>query len=249
MNKYIDALEKLFIEENVCQSHGIGHAITVMYNAENALHSHDYKLSTFESRSVLFAALLHDADDRKFFPDNKNYENLRFILKDESQEMVDLVISMVELVSSSKNGDSIPAHVAERMWMLIPRYSDRIEAIGLIGIKRVFQYAKTANNPLYVSTTPKPNTEEEIWAHATIERYRAYTGSSDSMIDHFYDKLLRTSNFPIKNIFLNTEAKARTKPMIDFLLMFASKKELTDIDVMDFIDNYHKRIMGRHILI
>ena len=69
------------------------------------------------------------------------------------------------------------------------------------------------------------------------------------MRNNFYDKLLRTTNFPIKNLFLNTEAKARTKPMIDFLLMFASKEELTDIDIMDFIDNYHKRIMRRHLLV
>jgi uncharacterized protein len=249
MNKYIEALEKLFIEKNICQSHGIGHAITVMYNAENALRSNDYNLNVFDCRSVLLAALLHDADDRKFFPENKNFENLRFILKDETPEMIDQVITMVDLVSSSKNGDSVPAHVAERMWMLIPRYSDRIEAFGLVGIKRVFQYAKTVNNPLYVSTSPKPNTEEEIWANAAIERYRAYSGHSDSMIDHFYDKLLRATNFPIKNVFLNTEAKARTKPMIDFLLMFASKDELTDIDVMDFLDNYHKKLFGKQILI
>ena len=139
MNKYIEALEKLFIEKNICQSHGIGHAITVMYNAENALRSNDYNLNVFDCRSVLLAALLHDADDRKFFPENKNFENLRFILKDETPEMIDQVITMVDLVSSSKNGDSIPAYVAERMWMLIPRYSDRIEAFGLVGIKRVFQ--------------------------------------------------------------------------------------------------------------
>lgn len=249
MNKYIDALEKIFIEKDICQSHGIGHAVTVMYNAENALYSNDYKLDVFNSKSVLLAALLHDADDRKFFPDNNNYENLRLVLKDETEKMIDQVILMVDLVSSSKNGDSIPASIAERMWMLIPRYADRIEAFGIIGIKRVFQYAKTVNNPLYVSTTPRPDKEDEIWAIATIERYRAYTGKSNSMIDHFYDKLLRATDFPIKNTFLNTEARARTKPMIDFLLFFASKDELNDIDVMNFVDNYHKRIIGRHLLI
>ena len=39
-------------------------------------------------------------------------------------------------------------------------------------------------------TTPRAKTEEELWAIATPERFAAYVGASDSMVDHFYDKLL-----------------------------------------------------------
>ena len=39
------------------------------------------------------------------------------------------------LVSASKNGDNIPKAISNKLWMLIPRYSDRLEAIGIIGEK------------------------------------------------------------------------------------------------------------------
>jgi uncharacterized protein len=240
MDEYINSLESILLKKNVCISHGIGHAIIVMNNAINALSSEKYDLNELDYKSVLVAALLHDADDRKFFPDNKNYENLREILKNESEQFVTQVITMVDLVSSSKNGDSIPNYVANNMWMLIPRYADRLEAIGLVGVERVYQYAKTSNNPLYVESTPKPKNEEEIWEIATIDRYKSYHGSSLSMIDHFYDKLLRASFFPIMNNFLNTEAKIRRKPMIDFLLFFSYKENLSDIEIVNFIRDYYK---------
>ena len=243
MDQYINSLESILTKKNVCISHGVGHAIIVMNNARNALSSEKYNLSELDYKSVLLAALLHDADDRKFFPDNKNYENVREILKNESDQFISQVITMVDLVSSSKNGDSIPSYVADNMWMLIPRYADRLEAIGLVGVERVYQYAKTVNNPLYVESTPKPKSEEEIWEIATEDRYRSYSGSSASMIDHFYDKLLRASFFPIKNNFLNIESKIRRKPMIDFLLFFSNKENLSDLEVVDFIKDYYKNII------
>ena len=61
------------------------------------------------------------------------------------------------------------------------------------------------------------------------------------MIDHFYDKLLRASIFPVKNKFFEKETKNRRKHLIDFLLYFAKtsemsgKKSLTDKDVIDFL--------------
>ena len=237
MIQYINDLENILLKNNVCVSHGIKHSITVMNNAISALASENYELNDFNSKSVILAALLHDADDRKFFPNNKNYENLREILKNESDEFINQVITMVDLVSSSKNGDNIPDNIKNKMWMLIPRYADRLEAIGMIGIERVYQYAKTSNNPLYLDSTPKPKTEEDIWNIATIERYKAYVGYSKSMIDHFYDKLLRATFFPIKNNFLNSESNIRKKPMIDFLLFFGNKENLSDIDIINFISN------------
>jgi len=232
MEIYINRLQKILYDNNVCYSHGIEHSVIVMNNAKKALDSGDYNLDDNQKKAVLLAALLHDADDRKFFPNNKNFENLISVLEGENSDFINLVIKMVDLVSSSKNGDNIPDGVAE--WMLIPRYSDRLEAIGKIGIKRCYQYGITTKNPLYTENTKRLLDEKDLFELATEERYKNYKGYSDSMIDHYYDKLIRASIFPIKNSFLTQEAAKRQRPLIEFLLYFGKKGSITNEDVEEF---------------
>ena len=251
MDNYIYKLNLILSTHNVCSSHGITHAIAVMNHAENALNHAENTLNHAENtlnqvtfnidkkikNCVKLAALLHDADDRKFFPNNQNYENLKQILDDLPSDEVDLIIKMVSLVSSSKNGDRIPEDAINNEWLLYPRYADRLEAIGIIGIERCYQYALTSKNPLYISTTPYVTTEEELWNVASIERYNRYTGFSDSMIDHYYDKLLRASIFPIRNKYFDKETKIRRKQLIDFILMFGRNKKISNEDINIFIKN------------
>ena len=220
MESYINLLFHIFNKHNVCSSHGIEHAISVMKNAEDALKYVD--ISDKEKKLVLIASLLHDADDKKFFPDNNNMENLVSIMKNHkhTSDDIDLVKYMVDLVSCSKNGDNIPEDIKDKLWMLIPRYADRLEAIGMIGIIRCYKYTKTINAKLFTQDTPKPNTEEDIWKFATHERYDLYDGKSASMIDHFYDKLLRLSIFPIRNEFFDEMCQNKSKILVNFLLYF-----------------------------
>ena len=233
----VDLLQDVLEKNNVSPCHGIEHAKIVMYHAFNALE--DYPdISEEDKLAVLLAALLHDADDGKFFPDHHDYENLRRVLADngKSPAFIDKVAYMVSIVSASKNGDTIPDDVRGKEWMLIPRYADRLEAIGLIGIERCLTYS-LPRMPLFISTTPRPITEEEIWSFATEERYSQYaTGlKSKSMIDHYYDKLLRLSIFPIRNTYFDAECKVRRAPLIKFLIWFGKKGEITQADVESFI--------------
>ncbi len=235
MNKYINRLNNLFTSAHVCKSHGIDHAISVMTHADMAIKSKKYSIPIKLKNAIKLAALLHDADDRKFFPDNKNYENLKIVLKDKSKDFVDMVVRMVSLVSSASNGDRIPEDVIGKEWMLIPRYADRIEAIGLVGIERCFQYNKTKNRLLFTDNTPRATTEEELFTIASKERYNSYCGSSDSMFDHYYDKLLRVSNIPIDNDYLVNLAKERNQVTIRFVLWFGQKGVISEEDVEEFI--------------
>ena len=242
--KYINKLDDILKINNVCLSHGIQHAIAVMSNAKNCMinnniiiNNKNYKLNEADKKAILLAALLHDADDKKFFPNNKNYENLRIILEGETEEFINLVLTMVDLVSSSKNGDRIPDFVKDKLWMLIPRYADRLEAMGVIGIERCYQYGKTTNNPLFVDSTPRPTSADDIWNHASEERYNKYTGKSNSMMDHYFDKLVRLTLFPIRNKFLDYECSKRRQPIIDFVLYFSNKVKITDEDVLVFLKN------------
>lgn len=46
-----------------------------------------------------------------------------------------------------------------------------------------------------MSSSPRPTTEAEIWAEVRPERWQRYQagGNSDSMMDHYYDKLLQVA--------------------------------------------------------
>lgn len=236
--KYIDRLKSLLEEHKVCDSHGISHALKVYSHASNAISS-IRNLTDDQKMAILLAALLHDADDRKFFPNNKNYDNLRKIVHDVPNDVVELIIRMVDLVSSSKNGDSIPPDAKQNIWMLIPRYADRLEAIGIIGIERCWKYIKTCGNPLFTSNTPKAVDEADLWMNiATPERYAKYNGVSASMIDHFYDKLLRLTVFPIRNKYFDSIAEQRRAPLVDFVLQFSKMGMIDDQFIADFIKKY-----------
>jgi uncharacterized protein len=245
LKKDTELLQEILEKNEVSPCHGIVHAKTVMYHAWCALEHaiKEYELSEEDQLAVLLAALLHDADDRKFFPTHKNYENLREILSKtgKSADFIEDVVFMVSIVSASKNGDKIPRCVRQKEWMLIPRYADRIEAIGIIGIERCHTYSRYRTSdsehrmPLFISSTPKPTTEEGIWEEATEERYKRYDGNSASMIDHYYDKLLRLSVFPIRNKYFDEECAKRRQPLIDFLIYFGQKGIITDEEVLEFI--------------
>ena len=236
---YIDRLSKILSDNNVSECHGIKHALEVMKNAEKGLESGNYNLDQTKTDQVLLASLLHDADDGKFFPNNHNNENLRSVLNDKNPEFVELVVKMVNIVSSSKNGDTIPDDIIGQEWQLIPRYADRLEAIGIIGIERCYTYTMKKKLPLFLPTTPKPKNEDELWSVASIERYNAYNGNSVSMIDHFYDKLLRLSVFPIRNPFFDSECEKRRKPLIDFILKFGRDEPITAESINEFIKLYN----------
>ena len=237
MESYIIALEVLLTDNNVSKCHGIDHAIQVMKNANNAIESGKYDITSEHIEMILFASLLHDADDKKFFPNNKNYENARRILEDKPQYYVDEVIKMISWVSTSKNGDNIPDETIGKEWMLIPRYADRLEAIGKIGIERCFQYTISIGRPFYIDKTERAKNEEDIWRIASIDRYTEYTRGkeSESMIDHYYDKLLHITKFPIRNKYFDNEIEKRRKPMIDILLKFGEFGKITSDDIKEAI--------------
>jgi hypothetical protein len=88
---------------------------------------------------------------------------------------------------------------------------------------------------LFLNDTPKPKTEEELWSIATKERYNSYDGNSKSMIDHYYDKLLRLTFFPIHNKYFDEQCNIRRKPLIDFILMFGNNSSISNEMIEDYI--------------
>jgi uridine phosphorylase/HD superfamily phosphodiesterase len=209
---------RIMDEINICPSHNLEHLFKVFLHCKRALETENT-----EERLCNYAAILHDIDDGKFFS-TQNYANARKLLSRLPEEKIEEVVKMVSWVSSSVNGDSVPEECLEKPYMLYPRHADRLEAIGAVGVLRCYRYCKTTNMPMFTPDTPKAKDEEDLWQNiATEERYKAYKGKSASMIDHYYDKLLRLGLFETSNPYLKRIKKDRIDIMVRVVMNFAQK--------------------------
>lgn len=180
-------------------------------------------------------ALLHDADDKKYFPTHKNYENATKIMDKALTNLRDVeldvelikkeTLEMISYVSASDNGNAVPKRAQEHPELLWVRYADRLEAIGTIGAVRCWQYNTEKGAPMSVDTTPRCSTKEEVWANVTPDRFVNYmtNKTSDSMMDHYFDKLLQIALFDKKTVaneYLCSEADRRVDPLVQVILKF-----------------------------
>jgi uncharacterized protein len=164
--------------------------------------------------------------------------------------LIELTVELISLVSCSSNGNS----VVEPRWKLIPRDADRIEALGEIGIKRCYQYGVKVGRPNFTTQTPRAKNREELWAIATAERFANYSSGKkigkrrfnpstnlnsdpsvedsdrdDSMIAHFYDRLLHVHQLQSRNQYLQAIADQRHETLIEFILAFGTTGVLPPI--------------------
>jgi uncharacterized protein len=238
MKSYIIKLENIFIDNNVCPSHGIEHALNTLNNVENMLLCCKYNLSNDEKLSVKLAALLHDADDRKVFPNNKDNENTKNIINDVNNNILNLVLRMINLTATSKNKDTVPDDAIKNPWLLFPRYADRLEAIGKIGILRALQYTKSSKMMYYNNDTILCKNEKELLKIASLERFNNYNGISASMIDHYYDKLIFIGLSKIDNDYAENLRVVRIKIMMKFIISFGKNGHIDDNFIHDFLEKY-----------
>ena len=221
INQVIKSVTELFNNSNICQSHNINHVLRVKNHVSRAFECIDNNQYSMKMRDLAeCAAILHDADDKKFymigdkFP-NK-FKNAQEIMLNANydQDDIDLVIKMISYVSSSENGDNVPPDAQKNEYLLYPRFADRLEAGGFEGVKRCYQYTLSINRPLFTSDSLKPHSIYDVWIIATQERYNNYKGNSASMIDHYYDKLLRLNNFETTNEYFIKEKEKILSPLL-----------------------------------
>ena len=140
--KCISHLYDFFAVHKIDKSHGMKHALDVCKNAMQAVEN-DIQVTDGQRTIILLASLLHDIDDKKYFK-TVNYANARSILAKLDNQDVETIIELIDLVSCSTNKDS-----EAELWKLIPRYADRLESIGEIGILRCYEYNLEKKMPLY----------------------------------------------------------------------------------------------------
>ena len=235
MQKARAKLESLFISVKMPESHGLSHCLTVLGNMEKTIASaaevHRPLLTPDRLLTLRLAALLHEADDHKYFKTSSNFENAKQICEEvipdslETKEtIISEVVKMISLVSASANGNSVPEVARTDPTFLWPRYCDRLESIGVVGAVRCYQYSLESKEKLMADTTPRPTTEQELWAEVKEERWSKYQtggGQSESMMDHYYDKLLHIGKFDpsvVRSEYLQDEARRRVQPLVDICL-------------------------------
>ena len=217
LQKIIQELYKLL--EKKCNSHGIKHALAVLQHVRLALEE-EKEMDDNLRIAIELAALLHDADDRKFFNSVDN-ENAKHLMRNVPGDIRIKALEMIDLVSCSKNKNS----VVKNEYYLFPRYADRLEAIGKIGVWRCFKYCNTINTPLYTKDTKRYTNLEEL--KETKQRFGVYKGNSDSMMDHFYDKLLHLADFETENQYFDLEKNERMQPIINTIMLFGKQGFIT----------------------
>ena len=213
-------------------SHGLTHAMTVYEHSCKAISCHEPALSSKVVMEIQIAALLHDTDDYKYFPDSPKgtYPNALDILIKAGvpSESYGNIIEMISLVGCSENGNFVPQSIRDTnsWYKLIPRWSDRLEAVGAAGVVRCFQYSKEIQRPLSSPKSPRAQTAQEVWELCRAEQFESYQKngpSDDDMMTHYYDKLLHVSRPPpeiVQNQYLIDMAEASSKELVEMCVRF-----------------------------
>ena len=180
-------------------AHDFEHIMRVYKNAQKIC-----KKEKANEKLVLSAALLHDivsypkSDKRSKLSSIHSAKKSEQILKkyDFSKEEITIISNAIRDHSFSQN--KVPATIEGK----ILQDADRLDAIGAIGIARVFATGGSLKRPFYNIDDPfcktrKPN--DNIWT-----------------VDHFYKKLLNLESL-MNTKSGKTEAKKRTRVLKEFL--------------------------------
>lgn len=179
MSKEIIASVAKIVEERFSEE-GSGHDWWHMYRVWQL----SKKLGKAEGSDPFvteLGALLHDIADFKFHDGDLSAgpREARKILEElgVDEVVVRAVCHIVENVSYKGAGEKNKMQGLEGK---VVQDADRLDAIGAIGISRVFSYSGSKGRLIH-----HPDQKPEL--HATFEAYKSSQGTS---INHFYEKLL-----------------------------------------------------------
>ena len=180
-------------------AHDFEHVMRVYNNAKKIT-----KKEKANQKLVLSAALLHDivsypkSSKRSKLSSVESAKKSKLILKKYSFTEEEITIISDAITDHSFSQNKIPRTLEGK----ILQDADRLDALGAIGIARVFATSGSLNRPFYNIDDPfcdKRNPDDNLWA-----------------VDHFFNKLLKLESM------MNTksgkiEAKKRTKVLNAFL--------------------------------
>ena len=164
-----------------------------------------------DTQVVALAALLHDVDDFKLSPETAaGKDNAACFLRRHQvpEQIISQILHIIEQVPFMGK-DSVRPDTLEGKCV---QDADRLDALGAIGIARVFAYGGSHNRPIY-------DPEEKPAMDMSREEYRVHKSTS---INHFHEKLLLLKEL------MNTQtgkrlARSRTEYMEEYLSRFYSE--------------------------
>lgn len=204
INEIKNQVEKIMDNDS---AHDFEHVMRVYKNAQKIC-----KKEKANEKLVLIATLLHDivsypkSDKRSKFSSLESANKARKILsKMDGYSLDEINVICDAILNHSYTRGKIPNSIEGK----ILQDADRLDALGAIGIARVFAVGGSEKRPFYNHIDP--------FCKNRIPNDKVWT------IDHFYQKLLKLE------LLMNTksakiEAKRRTKILKSFLLDL--KKEI-----------------------
>lgn len=162
---------------------------------------------------VQLAALLHDVDDIKLSPEthtNKDKARSFLTANNVRKVTIEIICQIIDEISYRGNASVIPKTLEGKC----VQDSDRLDAIGAIGIARAFAYGGNHNRVMH-----NPNISPNL--NMDAEEYRSRVSTT---INHFYEKL-----FKLKDL-MNTDtakiiARDRERYMKEYILEFMDEWE------------------------
>ncbi|KAI1408479.1 hypothetical protein F5Y13DRAFT_109810 [Hypoxylon sp. FL1857] len=157
------------------------------------IHANSPETPLRDEQVVILSALLHDVGDRKYLKPGEDASTLVYNLlqslgaSEQLARRVQTVCLGVSYSSEIKDPARVQDLIKSHPELAVVQDADRIDAIGSIGIGRVFTYGGARTQ-------------------------RSMTGT----VQHFYDKLLRLESM-MKTDVGRELAKARTQRMQEFL--------------------------------
>lgn len=160
--------------KNYDESHNYYHSIRVLNNASDICKDYLEKeeVTTFVENWILedsillifYSALVHDICDKKYVDPEEGLKKIRAALESKlSEKIVDGVIFIIQNISySTEKKFGYPKNLGVfKLARDIVSDSDKIDALGEVGIKRCFTYSSKMN--------PDKKTEEiwtEVYSHS-----------------------------------------------------------------------------------
>lgn len=176
--KSIITLTKEFVENKLANAeggHDWWHIYRVWKMAARIAQTEDADIEIVE-----LAALLHDIADPKFHGGDESIGPRTARAYLESQNVNEPTIEhIVNIIKHMSFKNSLEAQSFTSKEMEVVQDADRLDAIGAIGIARVFSFGGHKGNPIHDPTMkPKLNMSKE-----------EYKKSNGTSLNHFYEKL------------------------------------------------------------